>query len=190
MTGYSEAELAELQRTVRRIATREVSELNLARAAVAEKRPGPEPPMLAVHTGDDSAFGSGQLLVDIDRELRRTVAFLERGSVSPIKDRSNLIVAGGSQTASFDLVLVAYGALASLVLSSPVQVAITLSWFWDRRPSRWGVKKSATPRSVRTINRTVRRATAQALRDGQEVEFYIRHDETDGSIEASFRSRN
>lgn len=86
-----------------------------------------------LHLADSSAGNVGRVLVDVDRELRRTAAFIVKQSLRPVKSVGSVELLCASQTNSMDLVIVASKDMHQLMKSHPLTFVVTLTWFWEHR---------------------------------------------------------
>lgn len=159
---------------------------------------------IEVHMEDSSAYGMGNALVDLDREFRRAFAFLERPpddaplgagaslqaaprQLQPARGRGQLEVIFSKRDGSIDLLLVGLGELARLMLSDPVQLALTFHWFWERRPQRWGIRRPQLPSAAEAISAQVNESALAAIAAGRSVEYAISFG-ADGGCNIGFRS--
>lgn len=195
------SELAEVLATVPSRVSRQLTTL------LRDSFPAMEGPAVRVdaHMDDSSAYGLGNLLADFDRELRRVYSFLspdpvdvvrvampatgERVSpfIQPARLRGELRVVTARDGRSIDLLLIALAELARMMLSDPVQLAVTFHWFWERRPQRWGIHRPESPLTVETVFEQVNESARAAIAEGLPVSYAICFP-ADGSCDVTFRS--
>jgi hypothetical protein len=138
-----------------------------------------------VHAVDSSAYGLGELLVDVDRELRRCLTVIDGSARQRRTTRQNLQVVAARDGQSIDVVLASYHVLAGAILSDPLQLIMSLEWLWDRRPIRWGVTKPPAQRTFEEISSGVMENADVALQAGHSVAYLLQLD-ADGSMSAQF----
>lgn len=130
----------------------------------------------AIHVylkAESSAVTVGYLLVELDRETRRASNFLRaptprEGRVSPHGPRAFGVLK--ADPGSLDILLTAFDEIANVLLSQPVQLIITLSWFWDRRPISWGLARPHRVRSVQEIWAELNESARAAIQQDHGVE--------------------
>lgn len=171
------------------------AKMHVAPAPGAGDMEGPE---VLVHFEETSALAVGTLLVDLDRELRRSAALLERrdavlpvsgGKTWPVKPISGAALdLVSASPGSFEVVSVALGGVATALLSDPVQLAMTLSWFWEHRPSRWHRRHAELPEDVRRIATRVSENARQALAGGGSVDYVVDYRGRHGDLVVEFKA--
>ena len=149
-----------------------------------QTRVGPAVPVF-MHSVDATAYGLGELLVDVDREFRRSIAVVGGSLGKRRSNRHDLKVIAAQDGRSIDVVLAAYHSLSNVILSDPLQLIMSLEWLWDRRPIRWGVKKPPAQRSFEEISAGVIQNANVALNAGHSVAYSLQFG-ADGSIDAQF----
>jgi hypothetical protein len=75
----------------------------------------------------------GRVLIDIDRELRRTALFLIDRSQRPSKTVGAVELMIASQSNSIELVITASKQMYRLMKLQPLSFVVTFSWFWAHR---------------------------------------------------------
>jgi len=75
----------------------------------------------------------GRTLLDLDVELRRTLAFLIDGSSRPLRDRSTVEVLHAVKNMSFHMAFGTSSTFNDLLFSKPLEFQLVFSWFWDHR---------------------------------------------------------
>lgn len=163
---------------------RDTARLNSLELRTFETTSGTVVPIY-LHSADSSAYGTGELLVDVDREFRRAIAILGGRTQTPSRTRSNLQVVAAKQGNSIDVAFAAYSMLANVVLSDPLQLLMSFEWLWDRRPSRWGTRKSANPRTFASISKRLLNNAAAATNAGYAIAISLEYD-ADGSMRTIF----
>lgn len=138
-----------------------------------------------VHSTDSTAYGLGDLLVDVDREFRRSMAVLGASPGTGRRRRQDLQVIAAQDGRSIDVVLAAYHALSQVILSDPLQLIMSLEWLWDRRPIRWGVKRPPAQRTIEEIAAGVIENANVALNAGHSVAYAL-HVDAAGSMDVQF----
>jgi hypothetical protein len=131
----------------------------------------PHHPTLVLRSEAARASTVGDLIVDVDREARRTAAFLEKfashvdredtptsyveiaqgGRAAarpraievphPVRTDRGSLVLRTAKPGSSELVLWMVGTIADVLLSDPVQCALALHWFLERIPRRWSARR-------------------------------------------------
>lgn len=135
-------------------------------------------PKVEAFIEDQSAGSVGFFLVEIDREMRRSIRFLRSPSyylnraVSP--SRSPALSVVSADPGSLHVVLLPVDEAVRLLLSRPIQLMITLSWFWDRRPNSWGLPRGYNRRAVADIAKDLAQTAREAVRAGNDVEYEMR----------------
>jgi hypothetical protein len=159
---------------------------------------------VVLRSEDPSAYTAGHLLAELDREFRRAAAVFREGPVLlgaaeyekrpdrktprlpyPVRDRA-LELFSAYQESPLDLLLTAYDAVRDLLLSQPLQLAITISWLWDHRPHLWGLKRSE-PEELEEIVKELSKTARAAARREQPSHWEVIH-EPDGRIRARWDS--
>ncbi len=136
---------------------------------------------------ESSSYALGETLVDLDRELRRAQAYIVGRKTDVPRRKGELELLSAERGNSIDCVLAGFGGLAGLMLSDPIQLALTLHWFWERRPKRWGIRTPSSPLPASQILSDVTASATQAIRSGQTVSFSV-DARRDGSVKVKFKS--
>lgn len=161
----------------------------------------PRHPMLLVRSELATAAAVGDLILDVDREARRAAAFLEKvdiarpfdyrkrdGFPSPSKTARGTLVLRSAKPGSAELYLWMVGNIAQVLLSDPVQLALTVHWFLERIPKRWSARRQkdfAEP--VERIADRVMRSADRAIRRGAATRVRIKYS-ADGDFELEFET--
>jgi hypothetical protein len=141
------------------------------------------------------ATSVGYLLVEIDRELRRSVDLLTSSQAREAIERGDLPRAHGPSTlavrsaepGSLHFLLEIYDAARLILLNDPVQLASTLTWLYQFRPKRWGQRTPSVQPTSNQIVLAVEQSATAAINSGQPCEFHVELNES-GSISAVFRT--
>jgi hypothetical protein len=78
----------------------------------------------------------GQVLTDLDIELRRAAAFLSGGTTRPLRERASLTLLGARGTSSTTMFVSAAGSIYDALITKPLDVVLAMSWFWEHRLNR------------------------------------------------------
>ena len=142
---------------------------------------------LEFHAPGSSIYAIGQWLTDLDRELRRTSRFLNTQKTTLTRHAAPIELESSAKSSSHDFLVACYGWVQSLLLSRPIQASITLGWFWDHRPKRWGISTPETPRNVDSIHRELSRSARRTLQQGGTVAYRLSV-APDGTLDVSFQA--
>lgn len=142
--------------------------------------------VMNVHVRDVAAYDVGNNLVDLDRELRRAVHFLEVGLTTPRRGRAAEVVVA-SQTRSLDVVLVLAEQAYNAALSGPFQFGLVLHWFWERRPKGGGWPKPFPATNTADVAMELARTARAAVAQGDAVHLNMKIG-PEGFTEMDFRS--
>jgi len=146
---------------------------------------------------DPHANRVGYFLVELDRELRRTVELLTRDQAReqlsegrwPRPGGPSSLVVNSATAGSLDLLVAVYDAARNLLLSDPVQLAATLMWLYQLKPKTWGTQRSPTQRTASEIVKGLEKSAREAIKAGQPCELHVELD-ADGAMNATFRTRS
>lgn len=78
----------------------------------------------------------GQVLTDLDLEMRRAVAFHIDGTTRPLRERGSLTLLGTHRNSSTTIFVLASGSIHAALTKRPLDVVLAASWFWDHRVNR------------------------------------------------------
>lgn len=78
----------------------------------------------------------GQVLMDLDLELRRAASFLGGGTTRPLRERASLTLLGARGTSSTTMFVSASGSIYDALNKKPLDVVLATSWFWEHRLNR------------------------------------------------------
>lgn len=177
-------DIQELERELQAPRSNELVTLRALLADVPLQVGGSSGLPVLVHAHDSTAYGVGDVLLDVDREVRRSVSFLRSQRLtgveldaSSLRRRGLLELASAERTSSIDILLIALGAVYEILLSDPVQLAITVSWFFERRLWRRGTHKPADPTPASIVGATVKESAIAAVTAGHAVAFKMNIDE-------------
>lgn len=183
-----------LQQTPRFMAQISGADLSALSTAVSERlakaQSGTRPDVgiaVSLFTKDSSAYGVGNALIDVDREMRRTAAYLEARSLRPDGGRGQLVLLESEETNSHDLLFVVFGTVQHLLLSDPIQFGLTLSWMWEHRPFRRGITVAATPTPYEVAVDRISTTAEHALAQGKDVRFRLEA-APDGGMTTAFEA--
>lgn len=167
----------------------------LLEAGTRKPPPGVSPgtPTLRFKTPESTAWSLGYHLVDLDRELRRAAAFVSQpGRYTDRAPRPRgpaaLEVVSFARGSADVLLIPIIGGITQILLSDPIQLALTLSWFWEHRPAMWGLKRPSHPTGSVEILEDLNRSARKAIRKRQPVEFDFEEATDDRKLKVRFRS--
>jgi hypothetical protein len=78
----------------------------------------------------------GQVLIDLDLEIRRTASYLAVGATRPLRERGTVTLLGGSRTSSTIIFVSVSGSIYEALVAKPLDFVLAMSWFWDHRLTR------------------------------------------------------
>jgi hypothetical protein len=149
-------------------------------------------PRIEIRTPDSSAYAVGHLLLDLDREMRRSALFLRRPSSqqleTPTPPKGRAMDIEAAEPGSLGLICDAVDAVAAVLLSDPVQFTLTLTWFWEHRPRSWGLRHPAGTQPIDTMVAQVNETAQAAAQVGQATRYDIRYEPDTGAIRIRFES--
>ena len=173
--GYQKRDLSELSRLIHSPEVRAAS--GRVRSPLAggseQSKLSQDQAYVSLHSPDSSVYFVGQMLADLDREMRRSTTWLLEERLALPRRPADLQIKSSIHSESHDFLLVAGGQIVNLLQSSPVQFGITLSWFWDHRPKRWGIRTPTLPPETSTIVRRLTRSANRARRHGGSAWFHL-----------------
>lgn len=111
------------------------------------------------------SFGAsdvGRILIDLDVELRRTLAFITDGSMRPYPDRRTVEVSTTWRDPMTKVLLNLAPSFFGALTTDPLEFLITFSWFWDHRINQTRTRPSRSLQEqfnvINEINDCVKRS--------------------------------
>lgn len=118
----------------------------------------------------------GRTLLDLDVELRRALSQVTNGSLQPFRDRGTVEFFWGRRIASTDCFVLLSCPFHEVLLTTPLDFLLTLSWFWNLRLNQ---TKTSTAKNIEnqiaSLNAIASSAT-ESVRLGQPTVITLRVD--------------
>jgi hypothetical protein len=75
----------------------------------------------------------GQMLNDLDLEMRRAASYLATGSKRPLRERETVALLGARRTSLTTIFILVSGSIRETLVAAPLDLILATSWFWQHR---------------------------------------------------------
>jgi hypothetical protein len=130
----------------------------------------------------------GEVLVDLDIEIRRAASYIGTGTTRPLRERSELTLLGTNHTGQATIFVSVSGSICRALTERPLDLVLATSWFWEHRLSQTKYRSAISEdESTKPLDRIMRSAM-QAVSSARLSVVALRLD-AKGQSQFEFRPR-